>query len=73
MPPKRVRDLNQWAKRMFVDQLSVLRKDDRPGGWLSRPRFAGGPMCGCIWTPPDCNGFDRFWFSVTTADVYPAS
>ncbi|MGO9772479.1 MAG: hypothetical protein ACLPSW_23590 [Roseiarcus sp.] len=27
----------------------------------------------CIWTPPDCNGFDRFWFSVTTADVYPAS
>ncbi len=30
-------------------------------------------MCGCIWTPPDCNGL--FWsgFEIAIADVYPAS
>ena len=35
--PKRARDLDQWAKRVLVDQLSVLRKDGRPRRWLNRP------------------------------------
>jgi hypothetical protein len=30
-------------------------------------------MCGCIWTPPDCNGLVGSGPAITIADVYPAS
>jgi hypothetical protein len=29
-------------------------------------------MCGCIWTPPDCNKLTWSGATVTIADVYPA-
>ena len=30
-------------------------------------------LCGCIWTPPDCNGLFGSGSAVAIADVYPAS
>jgi hypothetical protein len=30
-------------------------------------------VCGCIWTPPNCNGLFGSGFEVAIADVYPAS
>jgi hypothetical protein len=29
-------------------------------------------LCGCIWTPPDCNGLFGSGLVITIADVYPA-
>jgi len=54
----------------------MVKKMDEIEGGIDRKIEGVGPIgtviCGCIWTPPDCNGLDGSGAAATIADVYPA-
>src|SRR4029450_13016178 len=56
--------LRHWFPSLKSLSADILQRD-------RHVRFT--PMCGRIWTPPDCNSSTGSGSRVTTADVYPAS